>query len=175
MLCTFRRVYLLSALIMIATAFYGGEAIAGGGASRMSAVDASREALEVEVNPFRGSIVDEIIVKGNTHTRRWTIIREMATKEGEHLDEHVLYRDHSYLRGLGFFSEVNITIDETEAGHCDLIVEVSERPNLFMKYPMPLLNYDMTRGVSYGVRWKVRNFQSSRGVDTEEPMLPSSR
>lgn len=127
----------------------------------MAAIDASREALEVEVSPFRGSVVDEIIVKGNTHTKRWTIIREMATREGEQLEEHVLYRDHSYLRGLGFFSEVNITIDETSAGHCNIIVEVSERPGLFMKYPMPLLNYDMTKGVSYGVRWKVRNFKGT--------------
>jgi outer membrane protein assembly factor BamA len=163
LLGTFRKLYLLSALFIIAATIYGGKAVAGGGAfaSRMSAVDASREALEVEVSPFQGSIVDEIIVKGNTHTNRWTIIREMATKEGEHLDEHILYRDHSYLRGLGFFSEVNITIDETSAGHCNIVVEVSERPNLFMKYPMPLLNYDMTKGVSYGVRWKVRNFRGT--------------
>jgi outer membrane protein assembly factor BamA len=127
----------------------------------MSAVDASREALEAEVGPFKGSVVDEIIVKGNTHTKRWTIIREMATREGEHLDDHILYRDHSYLRGLGFFSEVDISIDETSPGHCNVIVKVSERPDLFMKYPMPSLNYDLVKGVSYGVRWKIRNFQGT--------------
>jgi outer membrane protein insertion porin family len=132
---------------------------AGGYATRMAAVDASREALQVEVVPFRGCVVDEIIVKGNTHTRRWTIIREMATKEGERLDEDVLYRDHSYLRGLGFFSSVDITIKEASTGHCNVIVSVAERPDLFMKYPMPSLNYDLEKGVSYGVRWRIRNFQ----------------
>jgi outer membrane protein assembly factor BamA len=158
-----RKLYLLPIVFVIAAVLCGDVAAAGGGAfaSRMSAVDASREALEVEVSPFQGSIVDEIVVKGNTHTKRWTIIREMATKEGEHLDRDVLYRDHSYLRGLGFFSEVDITIDETSAGHCDVIVQVSERPDLFMKYPMPSLSYDLEKGVSYGIRWKIRNFQGS--------------
>jgi outer membrane protein assembly factor BamA len=150
-------------VLVIAAVSYSGSAVAGRGAfaSRMSAVDASREALEQEVSPFRGSVVDEIVVKGNTHTNRWTIIREMATKEGEQLDEDVLYRDHSYLRGLGFFSEVDITIDETSPGHCNLIVNVSERPDLFMKYPLPSINYDIVKGVSYGVRWKIRNFRGT--------------
>jgi outer membrane protein assembly factor BamA len=125
----------------------------------MAAVDASREALETEIVPFKGSIVDEIIVRGNTHTERWTIIREMATKEGERLDEDVLYRDHSFLRGLGFFSSVDIEIDETSLGHCNVIVTVAERPNLFMKYPVPSLDYDLVKGVSYGVHWRIRNFR----------------
>ncbi len=157
------KLYLLPALIVIAAVVCGGEALAGGGAfaSRTAAVDASREALEIEVSPFKGCIVDEIIVRGNTHTKRWTIIREMATKEGENLDEDILYRDHSYLRGLGFFSEVDITIDETSVGHCNIIVKVSERPNLFMKYPMPSVNYHLVKGVSYGVRWKIRNFRGT--------------
>ncbi len=163
MLRIFLKVYLFPALIIAAAVFCGGKAVAGGGAfaSKMSAVDASREALEAEVSPFRGSVVDVIIVKGNSYTNRWTIIREMATKEGEQLDEDILYRDHSYLRGLGFFSEVDITIDETSPGHCKVIVKVSERPDLFMKYPLPSVNYDFVKGVSYGIRWKIRNFRGT--------------
>ena len=161
MLRIFPKVYLLSAMIIVTVVFCGGKAVAGGGAfaSRMSAVDASRDALEAMISPFRGNVIDEIIVKGNTHTKRWTIIREMATKEGGNLDEDILYRDHSYLRGLGFFSEVDITIDETSPGHCNVIVKVSERPDLFMKYPLPSVNYDLVKGVSYGIRWKIRNFR----------------
>ena len=161
MLRIFPKAYLLPALIIVAAVFCSGKAVAGGGAfaSRMSAVDASREVLEALVIPFRGNVIDEIIVKGNTHTKRWTIIREMATKEGGNLDEDILYRDHSYLRGLGFFSEVDITIVETLPGHCNVIVKVSERPDLFMKYPLPVLDYDLEKGISYGVRWKIRNFQ----------------
>jgi outer membrane protein insertion porin family len=133
----------------------------GGMASRMAALDASRVALEAEVKPFSGCVVDEIIVEGNTHTKRQTIIREMATKEGEHLDEDIVYRDHSYLRGLGFFSEVDVEIVETLPGHCSVVVSVSERPGLFMKYPLPSVNYDFVKGVSYGVRWKIKNFQGT--------------
>lgn len=158
-----RKVYLLSIISFVTVTTCVGTALAGGGAfaSRTAAVDASREALEVEVSPFRGSVVDEIIVTGNTHTNRETIVREMATKEGDNLDEDILYRDHSYLRGLGFFSEVDITIDETSVGHCNIIVKVSERPDLFMKYPMPSVNYHLVKGVSYGVRWKIRNFRGT--------------
>ena len=157
-----RKLYLLPALVLVAAVVCGGTAAAGGVlASRTAAIDASREALEVEVSPFRGSVVDQIIVEGNAHTNRSTITREMATKEGANLDEDVLYRDHSYLRGLGFFSEVDITIDETSIGHCNIIVKVSERPDLFMKYPMPSVDYHLVRGVSYGIRWKIRNFRGT--------------
>lgn len=142
----------------------GGFAPASGAnlmASRASAFEETRQLLEPVVRPHSGSIIDSIVIEGNTHTRRETIVREMATAEGGELDEQTIYRDYSYLRGLGFFSDVGISIVETSPGHCDVIVRVAERPHLFMKYPYPVVNYDLDRGVSYGFRWKVKNFQGT--------------
>jgi outer membrane protein assembly factor BamA len=36
---------------------------------------------------------------------------------------------------------------------------VAERPRLFMKYPYPVVNYDIDDGISYGFRWRIRNFR----------------
>jgi outer membrane protein assembly factor BamA len=138
----------------------GAEAFSGY-SSRNAAFEESRQALELAIKPFSGSIVDSIVIEGNTHTRNWTIIREMVTSQGEILDENMLYRDHSYLRGLGYFSEVDIRVEETSVGHCNVVVKVSERPGLFMRYPYPIVNYDLEKGVSYGFRWKVKNFQGT--------------
>jgi len=129
--------------------------------SRSALLEETRQRLEPVVRPHSGSIVDSIIIQGNTRTRRGTIVREMATAEGGRLDEQTIYRDYSYLRGLGFFSEIGIDVRETSPGHCDVIVTVTERPGLFMKYPYPVVNYDLDRGVSYGFRWKVKNFQGT--------------
>lgn len=111
------------------------------------------------LEPYYGAIVDTIIVTGNSRTRRVTIVREMATRQGNPLEEDLIRRDTSYLRGLGYFSEVDIQADPTARGGCRITVMVSDRPDLFMKYPYPVLNYDFTEGVSYGVRWRVKNFR----------------
>ncbi|HSG28142.1 MAG TPA: BamA/TamA family outer membrane protein, partial [Candidatus Krumholzibacterium sp.] len=104
-------------------------------------------------------VVDTIIVTGNTHTDRKTIIREMATRQGGKLDAGLIYRDDSYLRGLGFFSSVDIRASKTSDGRCQVMVRVEERPGLFMKYPWPVVEYDVDTGISYGFRWRVKNFR----------------
>lgn len=122
-------------------------------------MEAWREEIGHRLAPYYGTIVDTIIVEGNTRTRRLTIIREMATKEGLPLDENLIRRDTSYLRGLGYFSEVDIRADCAESGGCRITVTIAERPDLFMKYPYPVVNYDFTEGVSYGFRWRIKNFR----------------
>ncbi|MCK4537194.1 MAG: BamA/TamA family outer membrane protein, partial [Candidatus Krumholzibacteria bacterium] len=77
------------------------------------------------------------------------------------LDEALIYRDDTYLRGLGFFSSVNITAERTEEGGCRVIVHVDERPGLFMKYPWPVIDYDLDSGFRYGFRWRIRNFRGA--------------
>lgn len=156
-----QRTILASAAALIVCARFAPVAGAPAMASRAAVLEETRELLEPIVRPHSGSMIDSIVIEGNTHTRRGTIVREMATAEGGRLDEQTIYRDYSYLRGLGFFSEIDITIRETSPGHCDVIVKVTERPGLFMKYPYPVVNYDLDRGVSYGFRWKVKNFQGT--------------
>ena len=111
-----------------------------------------------------GKIVDSIVVRGNRATRAYVVIREMATKEGEILEEEKLLRDYSYLKWMGIFSDVDFSVKDLGNNHCVLMVDVVERPNLFMKYPYPVVNYDFKKGLSYGFNWKVKNF---RGVGEE--------
>ena len=108
---------------------------------------------------FAGEVIDTIIVSGNDITKRRAITREMASKRGEKLDPDLIERDSSYLNGLGFFSSVNISVQNLSEEKCRVIVRVTERPNLFMKYPYPIIDYDFTKGIRYGIRWKVKNFR----------------
>ncbi|MBN1164089.1 MAG: BamA/TamA family outer membrane protein [Candidatus Krumholzibacteriota bacterium] len=121
----------------------------------------AREILEENIRPCKGSVIDTIIIAGNQHTRRNTILREMATRQGALLDEELLIRDDSYIRGMGFFSWVEVSVRPSGPGRCRVFVQVTERPGLFMKYPYPTVDYHLKKGVSYGFRWKVKNF---RGV-----------
>lgn len=131
-----------------------------GGLSRLD-MDDQWELIQENLEPYFGAVVDTIIISGNVRTRRETIVREMATKQDEPLEKDLIRRDASYLRGLGFFSQVDIAAEKATPGNCKILVEVAERPGLFMKYPYPIVNYDLDKGVSYGFKWRVKNF---RGV-----------
>ncbi len=129
------------------------------GADNCPASDA--EAMEESFRPFSGCIIDTITVTGNRYTDRRTIIREMATRQGDRLDEALVIRDNSYIRGMGFFSTVEITVHRVKEERCSVDVRVEERPGLFMKYPFPTVDYSIDRGITYGFRWRIKNF---RGV-----------
>lgn len=120
--------------------------------------------MSERLEPFFGLIVDTIVVSGNERTRRQTIVREMATKQGAVLEADLIRRDASYLRGMGFFSDVDISAVRAAPGRCRVDVSIVERPGLFMKYPYPVVNYDFEDGVSYGLRWRIKNF---RGMGEE--------
>lgn len=122
-------------------------------------IDAEWHRISERLEPYFGLVIDTIVVAGNDRTRRLTIVREMATKQGAALDANLIRRDASYLRGMGFFSDVDITAVQTTPGHCRIDVNIVERPGLFMKYPYPVVNYDFEDGVSYGLRWRIKNFR----------------
>lgn len=124
------------------------------------------------LQPHFGEIVDSIIVRGNSHTKRITIVREMATRQGEPLEERKIQRDISFIRGMGYFSDLDISIERVSTGHCRLTVYIVERPGMFMRYPYPTVNYDFEKGVSYGIRWRIKNF---RGMGEELRLLALKR
>jgi len=127
-------------------------------------LDAGWKETELGLEPFFGDLVDTIIVVGNSTTKRITIVREMSIKKGERLERKKIRRDSSYLKGLGFFSDVEIEAARTQPGRCSVTVRIEERPGLFLRYPYPVLNYDIDKGLSYGFKWKYRNF---RGLGEE--------
>jgi outer membrane protein assembly factor BamA len=127
-----------------------------------SAADVETEwhRIAVKLEPYFGQIIDTIVVSGNDRTKRQTIVREMATKQGAALEAELVRRDASYLRGMGFFSDVDISASRAVApGRCRIDVSIVERPGLFMKYPYPVVNYDFEDGLSYGLRWRIKNFR----------------
>lgn len=108
---------------------------------------------------FAGRVIDTVMVRGNRNTKPRTIVRIMASKQGEELVPEHLERDLSYLYGLGYFSSVDITVRESGQGGCTILVRVTERPDLFLKYPYPVLDYDFEKGLKYGIKWKIENFR----------------
>ena len=122
-------------------------------------VDERCSIIEQRLEPFFGDTIDTILVCGNTHTKRRTITREMATREGDELLRDLVVRDASYLRGLGFFSDVDISAARIAPGRVQVQVSVIERPALFMRFPYPIVNYHFEKGVSFGFRWRIKNFR----------------
>jgi len=122
-------------------------------------IDAEWHRMAERLKPYFGHIVDTIVVSGNDRTRRQTIVREMATKQRGVLEAELVRRDASFLRGMAFFSDVDISAVQTAPGRCRVDVFIVERPGLFMKYPYPVVNYDFEDGVSYGLRWRIKNFR----------------
>ncbi|HER44180.1 MAG TPA: hypothetical protein ENO08_06950, partial [Candidatus Eisenbacteria bacterium] len=101
---------------------------------------ASHSAAEIEaewhrmaerLKPYAGQTIDTIVVSGNDRTRRQTIVREMATRQGAPLAPELVKRDAAYLRGMGFFSDVDISASSTTPGSCRVDVLIVERPGLF--------------------------------------------
>lgn len=140
------------------------ERVFGAGGSRSIVPDAGDHGIEEtcrRLDPFYGCPIDTIVIRGNTHTKAITITREMATKPGNLLDEKLIRRDAAYLRGIGYFAEVDIDAEPTVPGACRLVVSVVDRPGLFMRVPYPVVNYDFEKGVSYGFTWKVKNFRGN--------------
>lgn len=119
----------------------------------LDAADASR------FDRFAEQVIDTVIVTGNKRTKRITVVRIMASKQGDPLVPGYIERDSAFLYGLGFFSQVDISVRKTGRSRCIVTVQLKERPDLFMKYPYPTLDYDFEKGVSFGVRWKVKNFR----------------
>ena len=113
------------------------------------------------LDPFYGCSIDTIIVRDNRHTKPASILREMATKQGDCLDERLVRRDAAYLRGLGYFTKVDMSAEQSTPGACRLVVSVVDRPGLFMRFPYPVVNYDFEKGISYGFAWKLKNFRGN--------------
>ena len=140
------------------------ERMFGAGSARSIAADDSDGGIEEtcrNLGPYYGCSIDTIIVRGNTHTKDIVILREMATKRGSCLDEKLIRRDAAYLRGLGYFAEVSLGAEHSAPGVCRLIVSVVDRPRLFMRFPYPVVNYDFEKGLSYGFKWRVKNFRGN--------------
>jgi outer membrane protein insertion porin family len=106
-----------------------------------------------------GTVVDSVTVTGNTRTRTFAILREMQTQPGDLLEEKAIKRDIRYISDLSPIAEVTVTADSLSPGHTALRVRVVERSGWFMGTILPTLKYNFETGLTYGLRWKEKNFR----------------
>ncbi len=106
-----------------------------------------------------GSIVDSVTVTGNKGTKDIVVLREMETQPGNVLDKEDFHRDIHFLNGLSPFSSVEVSIEELTPGHVALRIVVRERAEILLKAILPYLKYDFETGLTYGLRWRDKNFR----------------
>jgi outer membrane protein assembly complex protein YaeT len=81
------------------------------------------------------TLVDHVLITGNTRTRREVIQREIALVPGEALGEDAMVESQRRLSALGLFRRVRITELLHDLGPSrDVIVEVEEAPSTTMSY-----------------------------------------
>ena len=103
--------------------------------------------------------VDSVTVSGNQRTRSFAILREMQTQPGGVLNEKDIQRDIRYVRDLSPIAEVYVTADSLSPGHTAIRVRVVERSGWFLRSVLPTFKYNFETGLTYGLRWKDKNFR----------------
>ncbi len=106
-----------------------------------------------------GTVVDSIVVTGNRNTKGYVLLREMETRPGDVLDPEIMRRDLRFISDLSPFATVTVRADSLAPGHSALRISVTERSNLFLKSILPFVKFDFEKGLTYGARWRDKNFR----------------
>ena len=71
--------------------------------------------------------ISDIVLEGNEKTKDHVIMRELTFGPGDYLDFSQLYKDLNKVLMLGFFDEINYSIEETENDdEVNLVIELKE-------------------------------------------------
>lgn len=106
-----------------------------------------------------GTRVDSITVTGNKRTKTFALLREMQTQPGDVLEKKAITRDIRFLTDLSPIAEVAVTADSLGPGHTALRIRVVERNAWFFRSLLPELRYNFETGLTYGLRWRNKNFR----------------
>jgi len=93
-------------------------------------IDKEKRLIKYKINIYEGEIahIESIIIKGNTKTKDYVILRELLVKEGEIFNAKKIQRSQQKIYNLGFFKNVNIDVRPGSAeGLMALIIEVEEQ------------------------------------------------
>jgi outer membrane protein assembly complex protein YaeT len=105
------------------------------GVERAFSEDASSVALTFKIHEGPQSLVDHILIVGNTRTNTSTIERELLLKPGDPLGISAIIESQQRLSALGLFRRVRITaIGHGEEARRDLLVVVEEAPATTLGY-----------------------------------------
>jgi outer membrane protein assembly factor BamA len=107
-----------------------------------------------------GQVIDSVSVKGDVKTKSFALLREMESRVGTRLDAVKLARDHRYITDLSSVATVKIEVYTIREGHCGIVLDVNERPLVFLKLIYPVLDYDFNNErFRFGLRINDRNFR----------------
>lgn len=99
--------------------------------------------------------IEKIVVKGARKTRKYVVLREMASRVGDVYDTRKLAADRKRLYGLGFFDNVSIAPEAgSEPGRAALVVDVKERQTGNMS---AALGYGNSSGLVGYAQWSDTN------------------
>jgi outer membrane protein assembly factor BamA len=83
----------------------------------------------------------------------------MQTQPGNVLEEKEIKRDIRYISDLSPIAEVWVRAESLSPGHTALRIRVVERSGWFMGTILPTFKYNFETGLTYGLRWKEKNFR----------------
>ena len=103
-------------------------------------------------------IVQDVRIKGNTHTKNFVIQREMTLKPGTPITRELLEYDKNRIYSLGLFTQIHLSVIPSSPPNAIVLVEVSERWFLF-PYPIFGIKDRDWAKVFYGVGILHNNFR----------------
>ncbi len=99
--------------------------------------------------------VGEIIIQGNRRTKSYVIERAFPLKTGDLFNSTVLRHSIARLRNLGFFSDVNVGFEPSEApDSINLVITVQEQKSASLLFSV---SYGSSSGVGGGVSYRENN------------------
>lgn len=93
-------------------------------------IDDELKVISYDIQIVEGEIahIEDIIVKGNTKTKDYVILRELLVKEGEIFNASKIRRSQEKIYNLGFFKNVTLDIKRGSAeGLMNLIIGIEEQ------------------------------------------------
>jgi len=121
--------------------------------------------------PDKKFLINNIFIKGNKHTKKYIILREIEVKKGDSVTlkelAHKLVESRHNLLNRSLFNFVNIKPEITASNRVNIYVSVVER---WYIWPIPIIRYtdrnfnvwwakkEMSH-VDYGIYLKVNNFR----------------
>lgn len=115
--------------------------------------------LTYSIEQGERAYIERVEVRGNTKTRDQVIRREFDFAEGDAFNQTTVKRAKRRLEGLGFFSSVNIAVDQGSApDQVVLVVDVVEKPTGEFSIGGGYTTGGETPGVSVDASITERNF-----------------
>ena len=98
--------------------------------------DGTRADLKFEIREGRQTIVDHILIVGNTRTETQVITRELLLQEGKPLGLEDLIESQRRLGALGLFRRIRIdpVVHAGGGGNADVLVTVEEASTTTVSY-----------------------------------------